>query len=338
MAFPDPEWDELAAADAQLDPEGLEALVAEAEATGSGCLAVTRHGRLVGEWYFEDWDEETTTHWFSATKSLAGTLIGIAQGDGFLDIDDPVSEYIPEWVGTESEAVTIRNLLADDSGREWSIATDYQELPFAESTTDYAVGLGQQHRPDEHWEYNNAAIQVLEGVLEAAVGEDSTTWARQQLLDPLGLEGMWHTDARGNIQMFTGYDGSCRDGLRFGNLFLARGDWAGEQIVSEAWVDEATTMPSQDLNAAYGLLWWRNDDEGWLTVGEGGHRVPAENERYWPGVPLDAFAALGNGGQAVAVHPSTGLVMVRLEPVSELRPSTVPADLQRLLAAADLAP
>ena len=337
VAFPDPDWEEVDPGSAGFDPDALDALVAEAAATGSHCLAVTRDGRLVGEWYFDGWGTDDTTHWFSATKSLAGTLIGIAQDDGLLDIDDPVSAYIPEWQGTPSESVTIRNLLSDDSGRFWSFQTDYRELPVAASSTAYAIGLDQEHPPGVHWEYNNAAIQVLEGVLEAAIGGDTSVWARERLLEPVGMQGLWHTDPSGDIQMFTGYEGSCRDGLRFGNLMLAGGTWAGEQIVSRQWVGAATEEPSQDLNAAYGLLWWRNDDEGWLTIGEGGHRVPAVDEVYWPGAPLDAFAALGNGGQAVVVHPSTGVVMSRLAPVRELGASTVPAELQSLLAAADQA-
>lgn len=328
LVIPAPDWEPIDPVEAGFDPFALAELVEAAEASGSHCLAVTRHGRLVGEWNFGDWTSADTTLFFSATKSMASTLVGIAQDEGRLDIDDRASDYITEWRGTPSEDVTIRDLLSNDSGRYWTFDSDYRQMPAAPSNTDFAVALGQQFPPDVRWQYNNASIQTLEAVLEAALDEDPVDFARTRLVEPLGMTGTWRTDASGNLQTYMGFDGSCGDALRFGNMALAGGSWGDEQIVSPAWLDEATGRPSQSLNAAYGFLWWRNADGGWQNVATG----EAGFGPYWPGVPEDAYAALGLGGQTVAVQPSSGVVLARLAPVNTLGTTTAPVELLGLVA------
>ena len=64
----------------------------------------------------------------------------------------------------------MRNLLSNDSGRFWSLESDYGALVQARNRTRYAVGLTQQYAPGSAWAYNNAAIQVLEAVLRRATG------------------------------------------------------------------------------------------------------------------------------------------------------------------------
>ena len=111
-------------------------------------------------------------------------------------------------------------------------------------------------------------------------------------------------------------------------MALAGGSWGDEQIVSQACLAEATGRPSQSLNAAYGFLWWRNADGGWQNVATG----EAGFGPYWPGAPEDAYAALGLGGQTVAVQPSSGVVLARLAPVSALGTTRAPVELLGLVA------
>ena len=85
-----------------------------------------------------------------------------------LDINEPASKYITEWQGTPSESVTIRDLLANASGRFWSLNSDYNELIRAPDKTAYAIGLAQQAPPETTWNYNNSAIQTLDAVIKRA--------------------------------------------------------------------------------------------------------------------------------------------------------------------------
>ncbi len=66
---------------------------------------------------------------------MTSTLVGIAEAEGALDIDDRAAKYVREWRGTPAAAVTVRDLLSNDSGREWSRETDYAGLILAEDRT-----------------------------------------------------------------------------------------------------------------------------------------------------------------------------------------------------------
>jgi CubicO group peptidase (beta-lactamase class C family) len=307
-AWPIPEWSTTDAAEAGLDQATLDALATEAEAAESSCLVVTRDGRLVDEWYWGGADEDYEQEVFSASKSVSATLVGLAVDRGDLALDDPASDYIAEWRGTPSEAVTVRNLVSNDSGRYQDAVSDYVTMAVQEpDKTQYSIDLDQQHEPGTQWVYNNAAIQTLDRVLEEATGTDTAEFARTELFEPLGMDSEVATDEAGNALMFMGTQASCRDLARFGLLHLRQGRWGDEQLLSSAWVEEATS-PSQDLNTAYGFLWWLNgggtvtDPDG-SGVREGG---------IAPDAPDDMYAALGLGNQIVAVFPSSGVVAVRL--------------------------
>jgi CubicO group peptidase (beta-lactamase class C family) len=271
---------------------------------------------------------------FSGTKSYTSTLVGIAEGEGALDVDDRASTYIPEWVGTPSEGVTIRDLLSNDSGRHWDAVTDYQGLTTASDRTALAIALPQDADPGTTWAYNNAAIQTLDAVLAQATGTSPAAYAEERLFEPIGMQhSHLSVDGAGNTSMFSGLRSTCEDMARFGYLFLHEGSWDGTPIVPAEWVEAATGQPSQTLNAAYGYLWWLNrpgpiaaDPLRPVTADEAavaphGHLVPGAPERmYW---------ALGFGGQVVQVDPDSGTVVVRLGPRGDLGATTGPGNVGR---------
>ena len=74
--------------------------------------------------------------------------------------------------------MTIRNLLSNDCGRDWSFGHRLRRAaPAAADRTQFAIGLGQQYPPGEVWAYNNAAIQTLDRVLSVATGEVTADYA-----------------------------------------------------------------------------------------------------------------------------------------------------------------
>jgi CubicO group peptidase (beta-lactamase class C family) len=344
LVYPGHEWETAEPADEGFDSGALDEIAAGAEEAGSNCLVVTRRGRLVAEWYWNGADATTPQEVFSATKSYGSTLVGIAQAEGDLDIDDRASEYIPEWRGTPSEDVTVRQILSNDSGRHWDAATDYTRLPFQQDTTGFGIGLEQEDEPGTRWAYNNSAIQTLDAVLRSATGEDPAAYADEHLLGPIGMahSRMGH-DPTGNTLIFMGLQSTCQDMARFGYLFLRHGAWDGEQVVPEDWVEEATGHPSQDLTAAYGLLWWlnrRGPIAGPLTATGGAGAASDSSEaaegQMVPGAPEDMFWALGLGGQVISIDPGSETVVVRLGPPSspEGVPGYGPGDAVRVVTEA----
>lgn len=314
----------------------LRRLVREAKALDSTCYAVVRRGRVVTE---HNWGQGRLQprEVFSITKSVTSTLVGIAVRDGTLSLDDPVSDHVPQWRGTESAGVTVRQLLSNTSGRSWSFQSDYKDLLAARNRTRYAIGLGQQFAPDSAWAYNNAAIQVLDAVLTSATGQDTATFAQERLFEPLGMRHTRMTrDAKGSTNVFFGLQTTCLDLARFGQLHLNRGAVAGRRIVSRSWVRAATGRSSSSLNAAYGLLWWLNRP-GTLRgptdpVDEFGQPVTPVTGQLAPRARENTFAAVGLGGQVVFVDRGSRTVVVRLGRLGsgEQRPFTF-ADASRVV-------
>jgi len=300
------------------DAKALERLAQEAEDAGSTCLLVARDGVVAGEWYWNHGAADRPQEVFSVTKSVTSTLVGLAQADGGLELGDKAAAYIPEWKGTPSRTVTVRNLLSNDSGRFWSPESDYQELLRATDRTSYAVGLEQAAEPGAVWAYNNAAIQTLDRVIRNATGTATDVFAQDRLFGPLGMTSTRMTPdaSRRSTQVFFGMQSTCPDLARFGQLFAQQGEWDGEQLLPAGWVEDATGRSSQQLNAAYGLLWWVNRT--------GPQRQPLDDTnpglppgvsgvgQLVPGAPEDLYAALGFGGQVVLVDPGSGTVVVRL--------------------------
>jgi len=188
----------------------------------------------------------------------------------------------------------------------------------ADDKTAFSIGLGQDAPPDEVWKYNNSAIQTLSAVFAAATGEDMADFAQERLLGPLGMSDSRLTrDRAGNPLAFMGVQSTCRDMARFGHLMLNDGTWAGERVLSEAWVRDSTGAPSQDLNSAYGWLWWLNRPGPQLGDEQALGDAAGDDTRIGqmvPDAPQDTFFALGLGGQVVAVDPGSQTVVVRLGP------------------------
>ena len=337
VAYPGTEWDTVDPAEAGFDPAKLEEIAAAAEAEQSFCFLVVRHGKLVGEWYFGEETPTSAHEVFSATKSYASTLVGLAQADGLLDIDDKASEYIPEWAGTPSEDVTVRNLISNDSGRHWDFQTDYQGLITAPDRTAFGVGLTQDAAPGTVWAYNNSAIQTLDGVLDAVLDQEPAEYAEDRIFEPIGMADSHMTlDGAGNTNMFFGLQSTCRDMARFGHLFLNEGTWDGDEVVPADWVEQAIGAPSQELNAAYGFLWWlnRTGPQPGPAAATDPNAPPGEDGQAVPGAPEDMYWAHGLGDQIIAVDPGSDTVTVRLGPAAAAADTFGRADMARVVTEA----
>lgn len=320
IEVPGRSWTQVTPAEAGFDADELEALAQKSDDGTTNCVAITRNGRLVEDWYFHGTDENSAQEVFSATKSVTSTLIGIAQGDGLLDIDDPASKYIPEWTSGVPAEIRVKDLLSNDSGRHYSQAEDIKMATQIDDQTEFAIDLPQDEPPGQVWAYNNSAIQTLSQVLEISVDSDPIGWAEDRLFGPIGMsESKMTADNRGNMRTYLGLQSTCLDLARFGVLALNLGAWDDAQIVSAEWMREAT-RPSQDLEVSYGYLWWLNSAHsgssadvatGTAAPDDEGEQKPV-NDRLIPEASTEVFMALGLGNQMVIVVPSQGIVAVRL--------------------------
>lgn len=256
------------------------------------------NGRIVMEEYFNGHSASTSWQWNSAGKTLTTVSIGIAQQEGLLNINDPVSDYLGTgWTAepAEKEAlITSKHLLSMTSG-----INDESELIIRPNLT-YLADAGTR------WSYHNV-FQKLMNVVAEASDQEFEIFFNNKLKNKIGMDGHWN-----NGVIFTIYHSTTRSMARFGLLALNKGKWNEEQVVNEAYFN-ASTSSSQTINPSYGYLWWLNGKSKYMVPG-GQTVFPGS---LIPNAPADMYAAMGAEDQRIYVIPSKKMVIIRMGNASD---------------------
>jgi len=310
------EWERVEDVAAVADPERLESALAFAGRKNSGGVVVLWRGRILAERYWDGWEEGTTHSAYSVSKGYVATLVGMAIEEGSIgSVRQPAADFLPEWKGSPPhEAITIGDLLSMTSGLEGGKRVFMRGL-MARDERGFATGLEVEHRPGTHWEYHNSAYRLLFSILEEATGESLPAYTERKLLRPLGIKAtQWEAKRRlFRDKQYTYLKTTARDAARYGLFVLAGGEWGEHRLVAESWLERATQPPHPAVNPSYGYLWWLNGGDF--------HYLPLNPQRQrgpiFPGVPADAFAALGKDDQKIYVVPSLDLVVTRFGEAAE---------------------
>ena len=251
-------------------------------------------GRILKEAY---WDSApgATGDVASVQKSLVSILVGMAQEKGLLDIHEPVSRYIDSgWSRMNSvreQQITLYHLLS--------------------MTTGMDNRLNLVSEPGGEWSYNTPAYHYLKKVLKAVTQQSLHTLTKQWITKPLGMKSTsWIDRIYMNLPDGTPMSSlhtNVRDLARFGLLILTEGKWAGNTIFKDkAYLKEALSS-SQDINPAYGYLWWLNGKSHYMLprakYKRKGYRIRT--------APPDLVAAFGVKAQKLYIVPSLSLVVAR---------------------------
>lgn len=270
---------------------------------------VLKDGKIAIEKYFGTFTKDSLWYWASAGKSMTAFLVGQAQDEGFLSINNSTSDYLGlGWTSctTEQEAkITVRHQLTMTTGLDDGVDDNH-------CTND--VCLQFLAEPATHWAYHNAPYTLLEKVLENATGKNINVYTQQKLKTPTGMTGLWATLDYDNI-----YFSKPRSMARFGLLVQNGGVWDKDTLLKDRKYFNAMINTSNDINQSYGYLWWLNGKSTYMLPGV----QFAFNGSWAPDAPADMFAAMGKNGQMLCVVPSQGLVMVRMgnlgsSPMSEI--------------------
>jgi CubicO group peptidase (beta-lactamase class C family) len=154
----------------------------------------------------------------------------------------------------------------------------------------------------ERWAYHNAPYTLLDTVIESAVNLSFETYFNAKLRNPIGMDGQWLWVGDNHV-----YFSTARSMARFGLLIQNGGIWQTTRMIDSAYLQQATTR-SQDINHAYGYLWWLNTSNQFMLPGTQ-IKFPGN---YAPNAPVDMYAALGKNGQFLCIVPSLDLVLVRM--------------------------
>jgi CubicO group peptidase (beta-lactamase class C family) len=260
-------------------------------------------GEAVLERYF-DWPP--ATHWDVAavTNAILSTLVGIAIDEAAIaGVDQVLAQLLPDHradMSRDLAATSLREVLKMTAGfagvdrdRTWEYMADPDPVGRILRAAPDPLGGG--------FEYSNQGAHLVSAVLARATGMPVVDYARSRLFEPLGIDtdpgaGFdWAVDRTG-LQLGWGMlKLRPKDLVRFGQVFLDRGEWKGERVVPARWVREATQEQVHTVdrtnrqNAAegYGYGWWLTEADG-----------------------ESAYFAYGFGGQLVEVVPSRSLVVV----------------------------
>ncbi|MCF8237610.1 MAG: serine hydrolase [Saprospiraceae bacterium] len=264
----------------------------------SKAFIILKGGKIAVEWYYDGFTKDSIWYWASAGKSLTSTLVGIAQQEGFLDLDDPTSDYLGTgWTAcspADEEKITIRHQLTMTSGLDDGLGDV--------DCTDPAC-LECLAEPGTRWAYHNAPYTLLDQVIAGATGSTINNFFATRIGSKIGAVGLYLKLGFNNV-----FFSRPRDMARFGLLIQAKGTWNGTPVLSDTNYYNLMVNTSQDLNKSYGYLWWLN--------GKGQHMLPGLqfkfNQDLIPTAPDDLFAGLGKNDQKVYIVPSQDLVVVRM--------------------------
>jgi CubicO group peptidase (beta-lactamase class C family) len=288
--------------------EAVDAAFADPEAYTAAFLVVYK-GRIIAERYSQGVDKDTQLECWSMGKSITSTLVGLLVREGHFGLYDPAP--VPEWQRKEDVRAGIRvaDLLRMSSGLRFSYLSDPKEaweqgVPDhlyvycgAVDVFQFSINKPTEFPPNTVGRYRNCDPLTLGYVIKrtvTAMGEEYLSWPQRALFDRIGIRRqVLETDPYGNFIM-TGFDyGTARNWARIGLLHLWDGEWMGERLLTEGWVDFVSTPAPAWEEPVYGGLFWVNGTGRW-------------------NIPRNAFFASGAGGQHTFIVPSHDLVVVRM--------------------------
>ena len=265
-------------------------------------LLVIKNDSLLYERYWDGYSDSSLSNSFSVAKSITSILIGAAIKEGRIkSVEEPVSNYLPEFREGLASKLQIRHLLTMSSGSDWD---ESYANPFSVTTESYygsdlyktATGVKIVREPGTYHSYKSGDTELLGLILEKATGKSVSEYASEKLWTPVGAEhpAKWSLDKKGGHEKsFCCFNTNARDFARIGKLMLDSGRWNGQEIIDSAYYLQSIT--------AHGI------------ADEGGSPCDYYGYQWWiyPAVH-GVFYARGILGQYIIVIPSKNMVIVRL--------------------------
>ncbi len=275
--------------------------------TGTTAFLVIKDDTILYEEYFNGYTDNSIITSFSVAKSITSLLIGMAIDDGYIgSLNDPVTQYIPELLQVDPnyQNITLEHLLSMKSG----IAFKDTDIPWHDKSRAYyhphlrdvVTQLPLAEAPGGEFVYNTFNPIILGIVLERATGQTVAQYTEARLWQCLGMayDASWSIDSEedGMAKMESGLNARAIDFAKIARLVLHKGNWNGEQIVSETWIeasmkiDPANNVPKFGDNVFYQYGWWVF--------------APTDTDRY-------AVSGWGHLGQYLYIFPDDNMIVIR---------------------------
>ncbi len=291
-------WETITPASLNWNETQLNDLYTYLQTKSTRAFIILKNGKIVSEKYFGTFTVDSNWYWASAGKTMTAFLVGIAQKEGPLNINNKTSQYLGTgWTSAtlaKENMITVRHQLTMTTGLDDGVPDNDCTLP---SCLQYKADAGTR------WAYHNAPYTILDKVIENATGKTYNAYFQEKIRDKIGMNGLWIKTGYNNV-----YYSTPRSMSRFGLLLLNKGKWDQTTILSDTSYFNTQINTSQNLNPSYGYLTWLN--------GKSNYMLP-EVQFVFPGplvpnAPVDMYSALGKNDQKIYVVPSQNLVVVRM--------------------------
>ncbi len=289
---------------ARLVHDKLDSLVNYVGATHAKAFIILKDGKIAVEKYYGTFTKDSLWYWASAGKTMMAFLTGLAQEQGYLNINDSLPKYLglgfSSATSTQERAIKVVHQLTMTTGFNNAYGGITQDNP---CTTDSC--LVYLAPPGTRWAYHNAPYSMLRWVLQAATRQNINVFKNANLNAITGITGAFRTAGNPYDSL---YISTARSFARFALLIQAHGMWNGTAIMHDTAYFNAMTSTSQGINPAYGYLFWLN--------GKSTYRLPGPqllfNGFLEAHAPADMIAGLGKDDQLMNIVPSKGLVLIRM--------------------------
>ncbi|WP_446937000.1 serine hydrolase domain-containing protein [Lysinibacillus fusiformis] len=269
-------------------------------------IVIIRNGKLAYENYFQKNDSEQAQHVASVTKSVLSALIGIAIDKGFIkSVEQRVLDFFPEYRTDDDvkQKMNIRHLLTMTVPypfQDWHEPLDI--LCQQDDWVEYILNSMGEGGAIGHFKYSSAGAHLLSAILTQSTGKTALAFANEYLFQPIGIKEIpnypmtgygfddlfgknvkgWVHDPNGLSTGGWGLTMTTRDMARIGSLYMNKGLWNHQRILSKAWIQESIAGNSHH----YGYLWWLREEEDFFS-----------------------YAAVGDGGNIICCIPSLNTVV-----------------------------
>lgn len=247
-----------------------------------------RHGKVICECNFAPYPKGMWHITHSMCKSITGMAIGMLIEEEKLKLDENIYDIFPDHINAFSKifrpVITVENLLTMTSGVTFNESGIVSGNDWLGSFLNASVN----GKPGTEFQYNSLNTYVLSAIVTKRTGETLTEYLTPRLFEPLGItKYYWETCPKGITKGGWGLFLCAEDMAKLGQLYLQKGKWNGQQLVSEYWIEISTARHLKTQNDTYGY----------------GYQLWMEQR---PG----SFEYNGMLGQNVIIYPDMDMVLV----------------------------
>lgn len=223
---------------------------------------IVRHGQVAVEGWWAPYRAEDIHLLYSLSKSFLSSAIGFAVQEGLIGLDDLVVDFFPDETPKDAsdnlKTMRVRHLLTMSTGHE---TEPDRSKGWVRTFMEWPV----PKKPGTHFLYNSMATFMLSAILQKITGITAFDYLKPRLLEPLGIEGStWEETEEGITVGGWGMSIKTEDIAKFGQFYLQKGMWDGNRLLSESWVEQASSKQvdnssngNADWKVGYGFQFWR---------------------------------------------------------------------------------